>query len=298
MNRMTGCLSVGTESGARFPVERVLEYSLIDTATKTCTIDADIFFFNNTDSPQRLRIMHPGSMVGKNTTREAWGIGGPSGWSRELAERIISLHDGAEPITRTCEGVTVGELKYQLWDEPEGRIPAIVGQREGSDVPFTMWEIGPFAPQQRHVVRLQMLMTPESYDRQIGDGKLIYAYGSAILLEQINLETLPDYAGPDSESYQMALDSLRADLVPDVFEWLLVSPEERPGEWKTTPVTNNLSPRLITNELRETTHWFVADYIHAGRWKLEGERLVKRRPAARPTNAFTLEIEAVELAHR
>jgi len=124
---------------------------------------------------------------------------------------------------------------------------------------------------------LKLEATPECYNTQIGQGDTIYAYGDSILWQRIEHD-LRTYTGPNAEDYRLRfLEGAR--VVPNIFEWLLVSPDSS-TRWVTTPLSYNLSPRVVPDEYQQTTHWFVADYSQGGAWHLVGNRY----------NAFTLKI--------
>jgi len=261
-----------------------MESVWIDPTHKRCVINVDLFVNNTTSVEQPLSVIHRGGLFGEDATAEAWGgFGAPSSWPHSVADRLMSLHCDFDPIDSISpEFVRLAGVDYSLWKGPGGALNVVVGSQD-RDVPFTMWEIGPFPAKSRSLARLQLTLSVESYRKQVGPLSEFYAYGDAILLDLIRREDLPGYCREDLADYEAALGSFRSHLVPGIFEWLMVTPEDDPLRWQTTPLSHNLSPRIIRDRFRDSTHWFVADYNLAREFHLKGK----------PSNAFVLKVAAV-----
>lgn len=286
LSQGSGCISVGShDCSVAFDVDRIIECVWIEPDHKRCVVNADIFLKNNSGSDQTLWVIHRGGLLAENATLEAWrpDQGLSSSWPRAMASRIVKLHENFDPLLVTESGVTLNGIDYRLWSGP---LRTIVGNPH-KQVPFTMWEIGPFDPGQATLVRLQLTLSEESYDAQIGDQSEFAAYGDQSLLNLIREEDLPVYFEDDLESYEDALASFQSHIVPGVFEWLLVSAEDEPGRWTTRVITSGLSPRIVPEPLNSCTHWFLADYASVRRFQVAGEL------KGRPTNSFELHIHAV-----
>lgn len=277
----TGCISLGSPSGTSFPIDRVIEYVVIDPIAHTCRIWADVFLFNNTAQDVELLVLHRGSLMGRNVTAESW-VHPRSAASQTgtLANQITRLHRDFDPILHADGLIKVAGTSYDPWHQPDGPLVAVVGQVPERDVPFTMWQLGAFPPNKRHVFRIELEMTQQTYQTQIGDATSFDAYGDEILLHEIS-EDLGKYHERDVDDYRLGLENLRVHFLPEIFEWLLIAPDGQHDLWLTTPLSYNFSPRLVPPELAASTHWFVADYSQKGAWKLRG----------RDSNAFALKVE-------
>jgi hypothetical protein len=134
-----------------------------------------------------------------------------------------------------------------------------------------MWRLGPFGSGCRYVARLQLTTTPSAYDTQIGAHCVFYAYCNAIHLDLIDREDLPAYDSPGARHYHYCRVLFQVPLVPNIYEWLLISPDRCSVHWDTTPLTYNLSPQIVPNEYRETTHWYLIDNSAAPTWQVRGQ---------------------------
>jgi len=278
---VTGCISIGTRDGSAISIDRVIECVHIDREARSCTICVDLFIHNTSPKGQHLRVLHRGNLHCTDVTRESWTIAEHAipTWPQVLADRVVRLRQDLSPFEG---GVRLAELDYRLWEGPDGSIPMILGSESDDDVPYTMWEIGPFAPGERRVARLQLEMARASYQKQIGDAREFYAYGDAILLDTIEYQDVPNYKGDDWAQYRAALRELRrSHITPAIFEWLLVSPDNHPLPWKTKILSANFSPQVISDDYSATTQWFIARYAQAGDFRVRSEL----------SNAFALRVE-------
>ena len=279
---VTGCVSVAS-TDKQVTLDRIIECVNIEPVAHTCTIIVDTFVYNATATQQMLRIIHRGSLTATDVTHESWSSGSAVEYSvvHGLAERLAQLHQGYDDIRVLDAGVQVGEYQYELWDGPATKIPAVLGDMNW-DVPFTMWEIGPFAPRQRSVARLKLEMSLESYLEQVGNGERFYAYGDAILRDTIEYKDLAAYRRSDNDLYRTTLRNFHPHLLPATFEWLLVSLDGRALPWKVTPLSANFAPQVIPDDgYSATTQWFVARYGHVGEFCVEGKL----------SNAFAARVE-------
>jgi hypothetical protein len=251
----------------------------------------DVFLHNFSDRERRLLLLHRGSLCGLNVSAKSWSLAETSqeSFERELTTRIISLHENFDPIEFPQEGtVAVAGHEYRVWQGPE-ELPVVVGDRDGTDVPFTMWDVGGFTPGQRHLLRVRLSMAEETFEKQVGNRGFFDAYGEAILLRKIEQEDLPHCAESDTESYWRGFDRFQAadHVVPDTFEYLVVSPIGTELRWETTALSQNLSCQFVPpGELRSCTRWFVADNSDSEHWCLEGRRC----------NGFVVEMTAAEVS--
>lgn len=272
MNLATGCISIGT-TGAPVQIDRVIEY--FQPHNGSCMVWVDVFLDNTSNEDKNLLLLHRGSLSAANVTRESWASpeNVPATASLHLTNRIVRLHHSFDPIRAMPEGiVAVGERDYQVWEGPE-LVSVVIGDKAEADVPFTLWRIGPFSGGQRHVFRIRMVMTPQTFERHVGPLGTFYAYGEAILLDKIEYEDLTCYEGSDAEEYRQVFAEFNAcsQMLPDKFEYLVVSPEGTTLEWETTPLSPLISPQLILeDDLRSNTRWLVASY--ADKWSLIGKR--------------------------
>lgn len=265
----------------------MIECVHIDPVRKTCTICADIFVHNWGPDEDWLEILHRGSLTARDVTTESWGDDVPVGWPATIARRVEILHQAG--IERRPGAIKVRGTEYRLWNGPASVVPATLGDAPLVDVPFTMWELGPFPPNEHCIARLALELHAVSYARQIGNSKGFYAYGDAILLDKIEYEDLPTYNGPDGKRFRETFRTFKEHLVPRVFEWLLVSPDGEPLPWVTTTLSANFSPQVIRDDYSATTQWFVAEYAQADTFHVKGE--LSDSTGAELSNAFALRVE-------
>ena len=289
MSHPTGCVSIASSVVPPAVVERVIECFYASEGNKKGTIWVDIFFLNPSAKEDTLLVLHRGSLSAVDVTKESWAAEQQQSGSftLSLANRIQQLHATTVPVVPLPgEKVRLGEHEYHLWCGP--KLPrAIVGDKPGADVPFTMWELGPFAPQTPHILRLRLSMSHETFDTQVGTQGEFYAYGDAILLDKIENEDLPRYAGDDANDYRNAYKLFRskAHVVPKVFEYLVVSPDNTDLGWETIPLSPMSSPQLLPHDLGRTTRWLITDNSHSDKFSLVGKRyngLVVRVTSTQP----------------
>jgi hypothetical protein len=226
-------------------------------------------------------VLHRGNLKAEDVSSLAWRPGS----SCPIVARIVELHKSWDEIDIPREGiVTVAGRDYTVWDGPKEKLKPIVGRSDELDVPFTMWEIGPFAAGSHQVVRLRLSMARGTYNNQIG-GREFYAYGDAILLDRIR-EDLQTYSETDLDSYEVALASIQTRILPSIFEYLLITLPGTTARWKTTSFTYNFSPQPLPDKYRDNVHWFVARYPEVGTFTLEGE----------PECAFSLKVQEAQPA--
>jgi hypothetical protein len=108
----------------------------------------------------------------------------------------------------------------------------------------------------------------------IGRDKAFVAYGESILLSKIQHEDLPAYEGADRDAYEEHLERFLAGnrIVPEAFEYLVISPEGSSLPWDTTPLSPTLFQQPIDSpELEQCTRWFVTDASATKDWQLTGK---------------------------
>jgi len=276
MIRATGCVSLGTDTGVALPVERVIECFLANESESRIWVD--IFLHNPSGSEQSLIILHRGSLKAVNVTEESWSTGEDSGLSggpfeRSLTSRIVQLHQSFDPIQISPGGrVRVGATDYQV---VSGSVAprVMIGDNPRANVPFTMWRVGPFVSG-RHILRMRLDMSPETFEAQIGRSSSFCAYGEEILLDRIQHDDLVTYDGADIEAYRQAYDQFKngTRMVPDVFEYVVVSPDGIELPWRITTISSMIHEhRIFAPNLSATTRLFIADCAHSHEWTLQGE---------------------------
>lgn len=277
VNAGTGCVSIGSRTGAGLRVERVIEY--VQPEQESYVIWVDIFLLNESPSEQSILLLHRGSLAATNETDSAWLGSAISNRSHWLTKRIIALHEGSvDPIAvQSDDRVAIGDLTYDVWRSQSSSLSAIVGDKPDSDVPFTMWEIGSFKGPGRYALRFKLAMTRETFQRHVPTEGLFYAYGESILLHKIENEDLTFYDGEDAASYKEAFAVFKSGshLFPDIFEYVVIAPENSSLAWETTSLSPRFSPQVISEELNKNTRWFIADFCartqHAStRWQFRG----------------------------
>jgi hypothetical protein len=267
------CISLASVSGTTFLIDRLIESVSIDPGRRVCTIWVDVFINNTTAEDQHAFVLHRGNLQAANVTRESWSMAVMDSDETLLTRRLESLHRDHNSILRTRDGVvTLVGRDYTLWDPASPGLLRITHQKTGNDVPFSMWRLGPFRAGSRCVVRLRLTMETSTYTTQIGEDGEFFAYGNAILLDLIDRTDLPHYYGTDAEEYDQCRKLFQVPIVPTIYEWLLISPEGSSYRWETTPLSFNLSPQLITDDYRETTHWYVIDNSRTLTWCITGHR--------------------------
>jgi hypothetical protein len=284
MDSSTGCISIGTVRASGVEIDRVVEYC--SPSANSCCIWVDIFCSNTSKSPRRLLVLHRGSFVARDVTRLSWIQGGDDDFAFEsmLTRRLKRLHKNFDPVVSAeANIVRVGNYEYRVPDS-NYRISTVVGGDEDADAAFTMWEISEIPAHTRQVIRLALTMGKQTFQARISGRESFHAYGEAILLQKIEFEDLASFDGRDREEYREAFARFMSGehIVPDVFEYLLVSEGEF-LDWDVTPLSPGLSARWITYpDLNTNTVWFVMDILNAT-FSIVGRRKY---------NAFALRITA------
>jgi len=142
-------------------------------------------------------------------------------------------------------------------------------------VPFSMWSINDLAAEQRQVIRIRLSMAPQTFESHIGRKGMFYAYGESILLNKIEYEDLACYKELDAGDYRQAFAKFKSGfhIVPDVFEYLVISPRDTYLGWEATPLSPMLSPQVVLpKDIQRNTRWFIADYKQSDKWSLVGSR--------------------------
>jgi hypothetical protein len=276
MIHATGCVSIATRLGDLLRIERVIEYFRLDEST--CTIWVDIFMYNPGKDNSYPLLLHRGSLSGTDVTKDSWLLKSSTSddiFERQITDRIMQLHEAYDPIRLSCKGlVTAGDHDYHPIQQSEP-LQVVVGDVAKANIPFTMWKIGCFVGDQRHVIRLRLVLTPKTFESQIGREGIFYAYGESILLDKIEYEDLPCYEGEDAAEFRQAFAMFKScrHVVPDTFEYLVISPESKELEVETKVLSPMISPQFISSaNLRRCTRWFVADNSHSDKWSLMGKR--------------------------
>jgi hypothetical protein len=274
MDPVTGCISIGVEQDASVVVHRVIEY--FKPACDSAVLWVDIFADNSSHQSQSLTIIHRGAFTAIDVTSESWSASPTSTrtMERSLRERVTRLHQTSEPIQDLGESFVVASVEYSL-PAAKPTIVELVGGSDGCDVdvPFTMWEIRGFPEPGSRLLRLRLDMGRGTFDARIRNRNEFYAYGEDILLQKILHEDLPSYKGPDAQKYRTAFDAFSAKkhLVPDKFEYLLVSDEGTTLGWGAAPLSADVSTRWIGDpRLVKCTAWFVIDTMSANRFEIGG----------------------------
>jgi len=283
---------IATERHVQIEIDRVIEYVCPDLKQHSCDIWADVFLNNKGPEAGSISVLHRGSLSATDVTNSSWSPEALAGNATlsSLTRRIINLHNATEPIVLSQPGVaTIGHHKYTVWNSGKEGLQRIAGGSSLIDVPFTKWQIGPFAANERSLIRIHFQLMPPSYVAQVGKAGTFYAYGEAILLDIIEHEDLPCYEGCDASEFYRAFETFQAarHLVPETFEYLVISADDDNLTWETTPLSPMLySPPIQSEALARTTHWFIADHAHGDRWSLVGTRY----------NGFVLKVRATEVA--
>jgi hypothetical protein len=267
----TGCVSIGAPPGSKIGVDRVIEY--IEPAEGSCIIWVDIFLHNASPEKKPITVLHRGSLSACDVTRQSWPCAEPDDASFEasLTRRLMGLHRDFDPIARTSNsGITLAGLEYIPANDVLVR--TVAGAEKGRDVPFSMWEIDSPAGVRRHLVRLRLEMTAETFQVQIGAPHEFYAYGEEILFQKVEYEDLPFYEGDDAAIYRQTFAAFKKlqRIVPDMFEYLIVCEEGQRLAWQATPIADISAPLIADESVAMNTAWFVADILHSADWKLLG----------------------------
>jgi hypothetical protein len=274
MDSSTGCISIGTPVDARIEIERVVEYC--KPTASSCLIWVDIFCNNPSDVPQSLLVLHRGSFVARDVTRRSWLENSDIfSFERTLTRRLTRLHKNFDPILeKETNAVKLGKYEY-LVPENDYEVSIVVGGQEDIDSPFTMWNISEIPGKTRQMIRLSLTMGDSTFLARIGGRDSFHAYGEAILLQKIEFEDLASFEGRRcSGEYRDAFDSFKSSkhVVPDIFEYLLVSEDDTPLGWEVTPLSAGLSARWIPYpDMQNNTVWFVTDISRAS-FSLVGRR--------------------------
>jgi len=252
-------------------IKRVIEY-FCPNDREGSRIWVDIFLDNLSEGELTLKLLHAGSLSGKDVTEASWG--GPcttSDCECVLTRRIEELHEDYLPIaTKYYEkSVQLGKDVYHAW---KGNLRKVIGDDQSAHVPFTLWQLDRVVPG-KTVVRLCLEMHGPTRQERLGNKGSFYAYGEAIVLRNIEDGALPSYTGDDAEKYQQEFAEFkRAHKAPEAFEYLIVSPERESLLWDAVPLSASLSPMYIrSTELAKTTRWFTAN--NPDGWQLQASML-------------------------
>lgn len=286
----TGCVSFGSRVSDALTLDRVIETFSVNPVSKTCGIWLDVFVDNVTVVDQTLLFLHRGSLSAEIVTRDAWSSTSVRTRHCPITARLVKLHEQFDKIETGADNViSLGGERYKLLERQDGKLePALPQAADEQNVPFTMWEIGPFPANEKRLLRVRMSLGKKTYAAQIADGNEFYAYGDSILLDRIT-EDLMVYSGPDQEGYRKLFDAVTTRIVPQVFEYVLLSEPGSP-QWETTPLSYNFSPQLVPAEYETTTHWFVARYPKVDTFAIAARRVNARRPR----NAFALRVKKAD----
>lgn len=274
--KSTGCIGFASENSGLF-VRCAIESFTVIPRNLVASIWVDVFAENKSNKPSFIGIIHRGSLAAENVTQSAWRQQS----SCEVQKRVVALHSTLDPIVVGDDSVLLSGNEYGLFSGKSGDWPALVGGHMEADEPFTLWNVGPFPPGERVVVRLRLQLSRKSFLKQIGaDATEFYSFGDAILLDRIDEDILA-YNEPGKESFQRALKEFKSGrTVAEVFEYLLVSLGKDDVRWDATPLTYNFSRQIVPEPYTNDTHWFIARY----------PRLTNE--SVQPENAFVL--KAVE----
>jgi len=242
-------------------IERVIES--VEPGKNGCRIWIDMFLNKTSCEPQNLLLLHRGSLRAANVTSESWlhTDDSSNGKAFSLTKRITQLHQKLEPLCvfpSAC--VMVGDRGYRV-SNASLRLQTIVGEEHGQDIPFSLWEIGEFTSSGRQVVRVCLSMSREAFEKELGTDQTFYTYGGGMLLDKIEHEDFISYRGANAEVFRRAFLIFKSALnvIPDVFEYLLVSLESAELQWEALPLSHFLSPQIVfPEELQSNTQWFVA----------------------------------------
>jgi hypothetical protein len=270
-------------------VQRVIEY--LDPAAGIVWVD--ICLSNDLSRTQRYWVLHRGTLSGRDVTKESWGTE-PQIY---ITERICRLHENFDPIKRVGEQWAIGGIPYQVWNTTSG-IEAVVASSPEVDAPFTLWELSGFKPSTKYLLRLELDMGRATFCNQIGTRDAFHAYGETILLDKIEREDLPAFqeSRPDEYArYKEKFDLFKASahLIPDIYEFLLVSSNNDLG-WEASPLSHMLSPQPINDDqIKRTTCWFVNDIAHDSEWTFIGQRFNSFALKATATSASRAALESL-----
>ena len=119
----TGCISVGVRAfDDALVIDRVIECLYIGSSSHPpCGITVDIFHKHAVDRESDLCVIHRGGLFAQDIAVGAWGgADAPLDYLSWVSERHACLHDGPNRSEQRSRSVE-------------------------RDVPFTMWELGPFS---------------------------------------------------------------------------------------------------------------------------------------------------------
>jgi len=256
-------------------IKRVIEYFYPGERGR---IWADIFVENITSANLTLKVLHAGSLIAEDTTEDSWlrEHAQKDHCASVLTQRIVRLHDEQYfpiKIERGRRSVLLDRDEYRVW---EGSVTTVVGDDPSRDVPFTVWELNPFAPG-KSVLRLRLEMREPTYQRRFAGKTSFFAHGEAIVLRSIEDGDLPSYSGPDAGKYWEEFARFkRAHKAPEAFEYLIVSPDETDLSLDAVALSPLISPRFIrSSRLARTTRWFATDSSRTDTWELKADFILE-----------------------
>lgn len=283
----SGCIScfrgAGTDDDVELIIERIIEFFEPEAGRLTL----DVFLRIVGSGRAELGVLHRGSLSGALRSFPPWGAHSDRDRIDELTELAVALHADTEPdkIRFSSDGyVTIGAERYQLRDYQDG-VTTEIGD-EPRNVPFTAWRVGPFPGAGRWAFRLVLEMHSETRKIQLEQDNKFYVYGDSILLDIIDLEDLAPNNDPTHIKYREYLDSIlnHGRLVPDTYEFILVAPVDQKLDWRTEPLSPELSESPIDNaQYADRAKWFVVrkddhglakdESLHPDRFVILCERL-------------------------
>src|SRR5260370_20732289 len=273
---MMNCISV-----AIFPtttqaiIKRVVEYFYPGQGPGKFWVD--IFVDNPTDYDLTLKLLHAVSLRGEDVTDDSWvrDRAEKDHCAEVLTRRIRALHETYLPINtdHIRRSVWLDRDEYRAW---RGLLVKVLGDEDGIDVPFTLWDIEPLPRRTRTVLRLRLEMRAPTYDRRFADKGSFLAYGEDYVLRAVE-EGLRSYNGTDAEAYNEEFANFRGGhKVSEAFEYLIVSPDKQDLRWDAVALSPLISPKFIASvDLARTTRWFATDSPYMAGWRLRGNFVVE-----------------------
>jgi hypothetical protein len=286
------CISIAISPlSTKAAIKRVIEYFYPGEGDGEGKIWADIFVDNPTEDDLTLRVLHAGSLTAEDVTEDSWvrEHAEKDHCAAALTKRIGELHDkNYYPIDveHSKRSIWLDRDEYHAW---AGGLMTVIGDDPSLDVPFTLWEIKPVV-RGKSVLRLRLEMREPTYRRRFADKRSFFAYGEAIVLRNIEDGALPSYTGPDAGSYREEFANFkRAHKVPEAFEYLIVSPDEKDLPWDAVALSALISPKFIrSGALARTTRWFATDSPNTDGWELKADfvlEVIKLDKTQQPTTS-------------
>jgi hypothetical protein len=133
------------------------------------------------------------------------------------------------------------------------------GGESAGDVPFTIWELGPFQPREPFVLRMSMLLQGATYDRQVQDDGSFYVCGATTLVELIRAEDLARCGMEVGEEWRRELDEFveRWLTCPEVYEIVIMGDQDIALPARVNGLTRWVDRMEVPADMEPNTIWLT-----------------------------------------